>query len=384
MSWYPKGSTPQGVGVNPVRDGPAAASRLERRLGKTIGLNAAFEVLPVSLDIALWITLGVLVIGMLALDLFVFHRDAHEVKLREAAVWSVVWITLGLSFGAIVFATRGAQAGGEYLAGYLIEKSLSMDNVFLFAMLFGYFAVPKQYQHRILFWGVVGAIVFRGIFIAAGTTLLDAFHFLIYGFGILLLLTGIRMWRSKGHAVDPQKNVVLRLVRRFVPMTDEYHGQRFFIRNAGKLVATPLFAVLVVVETTDIMFAIDSIPAIFAITTDPFIVLSSNLFAILGLRALYFLLAGLIDKFVYLKQGLAALLVFAGFKILVADLYKMPIPLSLGVILGILAVSIVASLVATRRAERRDAGGGHGDDDPTAGAPAVSGQHPAPSPEGVA
>ncbi len=337
-----------------------------------------------SPDLIPWVVLGVVIFGMLALDLFVFHRNAHEVSMKEAAIWSVVWISLGLAFGAFVFATRGSQAGGEYLAGYLIEKSLSMDNVFLFAMLFGYFAVPGIYQHRILFWGVVGAIVFRAIFIAAGTTLLEAFHVLIYGFGLLLLLTGIRMWHSKGHAVDPQKNVALRLVRRFVPMTDEYHGQRFFIRNAGRLVATPLFAVLVVVETTDIMFAIDSIPAIFAITTDPFIVLSSNLFAILGLRALYFLLAGLIDKFVYLKQGLAALLVFAGAKILIADVYKMPIPLSLGAIVGILAVSIVASLVATRRAERRDAGGGHGDDDPPAGVHAVSGQRPAPSPEGVA
>ncbi|HYO42741.1 MAG TPA: TerC family protein [Candidatus Limnocylindrales bacterium] len=305
-----------------------------------------------SLDTILWISLGVLVVGMLALDLFVFHRDAHEVRMREAAAWSVVWISLGLAFGGVVFLTRGSQAGGEYLAGYLIEKSLSMDNVFLFAMLFGYFAVPSRYQHRVLFWGVVGAIVFRAIFIAAGTTLLEAFHFLIYGFGILLLITGIKMWRSKGHAVDPQKNIVLRLVRRFVPMTDEYHGQRFFIRHAGKLVATPLFAVLVVVETTDIMFAIDSIPAIFAVTTDPFIVLSSNLFAILGLRALYFLLAGLIDKFVYLKQGLAALLVFAGVKILVADIYKMPIPLSLAVIIGILVVAVVASVIAARRSPR--------------------------------
>ena len=215
-----------------------------------------------SLDTILWISLGVLVVGMLALDLFVFHRDAHEVRLREAAAWSVVWISLGLAFGGVVFLTRGSQAGGEYLAGYLIEKSLSMDNVFLFAMLFGYFAVPAQYQHRVLFWGVVGAIVFRAIFIAAGTTLLEAFHFLIYGFGLLLLLTGVRMWRSKGHAVDPERNVVLRLVRRVIPVAPEYHGQRFFIRHAGKLMATPLFAVLVVVETTDVMFAIDSIPAI--------------------------------------------------------------------------------------------------------------------------
>ena len=307
-----------------------------------------------SPDLIPWVVLGVLVVGMLALDLFVFHRDAHEVSMKEAATWSVAWISLGLAFGGFVFLTRGSQAGGEYLAGYLIEKSLSMDNVFLFAMLFGYFAVPGIYQHRILFWGVVGAIVFRAIFIAAGTTLLEAFHFLIYGFGLLLLFTGIRMWRSKGHAVDPQKNVVLRLVRRVIPVTDEYHGQKFFIRQAGKLVATPLFAVLVVVETTDIMFAIDSIPAIFAVTTDPFIVFSSNAFAILGLRSLYFLLAGLIDKFVYLKQGLAALLVFAGVKILVADVYKMPIPLSLAVIVGILAVAVVASVIANRRRSRDD------------------------------
>jgi tellurite resistance protein TerC len=303
----------------------------------------------VSPDLVLWVALAVLVVGMLALDLFVFHRDAHEVSFREAATWSVVWIGLGLAFGSFVFATRGSQAGGEYLAGYLIEKSLSMDNVFLFAMIFGYFAVPAQYQHRVLFWGVVGAIVFRAIFIAAGATLLEAFHFLIYGFGLLLLVTGVRMWRSKGHSVDPTRNPVLRLVKRFVPSTDEYHGQKFFIRHKGKLLATPLFAVLVVVETSDVMFAIDSIPAIFAITTDPFIVFTSNVFAILGLRSLYFLLAGLIDRFVYLKQGLAALLVFAGVKILVADVYKMPVAVSLAVIVGILAVSIVASLVATRR-----------------------------------
>jgi tellurite resistance protein TerC len=269
----------------------------------------------------------------------------------------VVWITLGLAFGAFVWATHGSQAGGEYLAGYVIEKSLSMDNVFLFAMLFTYFAVPSMYQHRVLFWGVVGAIVFRAVFILAGAALLESFHFLIYGFGILLLLTGIKMWRSTGHAVHPEKNLVLRLVRRVIPITPDYHGQSFFVRHKGALMATPLFAVLVVVETTDIMFAIDSIPAIFAITTDPFIVLSSNLFAILGLRALYFLLAGMLGRFVYLKQGLAALLVFAGAKILVSDIYKMPVAISVGVIVAILAVSIGASLWATRRSGRA------GDDD---------------------
>jgi tellurite resistance protein TerC len=310
----------------------------------------------------LWVVLAVVIVGMLALDLFVFHRDAHEVSLKEAGIWSAVWIGLGLAFGGFVFLTRGAQAGGEYLAGYAIEKSLSMDNVFVFAMIFGYFAVPAKYQHRVLFWGVVGAIVFRAIFIAAGTALLDAFHFLIYGFGLLLLLTGWRMWRSKEHGVDPSKNPVLRLVRRLIPSTDEYHGQKFFVRHGGKLLATPLFAVLVVVESSDIMFAIDSIPAIFAITTDPFIVFSSNLFAILGLRSLYFLLAGMMVRFVYLKQGLAALLVFAGAKILVSDVYKMPVAVSLGVIVAILAVSIGASWWVTRKEREGGAPAGHDDD----------------------
>jgi tellurite resistance protein TerC len=311
----------------------------------------------VSLDLALWIGLAVLVLGMLAVDLFVFHRSAHEVSLREAAIWSVVWISLGLGFGGVVFALRGATAGAEYLAGYLIEKSLSMDNVFLFAMLFSVFAVPARYQHRVLFWGVAGAIVFRGLFIGAGSALLESLHFVLYGFGLLLLVTGWRMWRSSGHAVDPERNPALRLLRRVIPVTDGYRGQRFLVREGGRLMATPLFAVLVVVETTDIMFAIDSIPAIFAITTDPFIVLSSNLFALLGLRSLYFLLAGLVNRFVYLKHGLSALLVFAGVKILLADVVKAPIPVALGVIVAILGVSIGASLWSTRGAVGGAVGG---------------------------
>jgi len=301
-----------------------------------------------SADLTIWIVLLVVIGGMLALDLLVFHRDAHEVSMREAAAFSAVWITLGLGFGGLVSIWYGAQAGGEYLAGYLIEKSLSMDNVFVFAMIFGAFAVPLKYQHRVLFWGVVGAIVFRAIFIAAGTSLLDAFHWLIYGFGLLLIVTGIRMARSKGHAMDPERNPVLRVFRRFVPMTRDYDGQRFVVRHKGKLMATPLLAVLVVVETSDIMFAIDSIPAIFAITTEPFIVFSSNAFAILGLRSLYFLLAGMLPRFAYLKIGLAALLVFAGGKILLSAVWKMPVWLSIAIILGILGVSIGASLWATR------------------------------------
>ena len=302
------------------------------------------------LELLPWVVLVAVVGGMLALDLLVFHRHSHVVSMREAATWSAVWIALGLGFGGLVFAWKGPEAGGEYLAGYLIEKSLSMDNVFLFAMLFGFFAVPAQYQHRVLFWGVLGAIVFRAVFIAAGSALLESFHGLIYVFGVLLLLTGVRMWRAKGHAVHPERNVVLRLLRRVIPVADDYDGQRLFTRRTGRLMATPLLAVLVVVETTDILFAVDSIPAIFAITTDPFLVFSSNAFAILGLRSLYFLLAGLIDRFVYLKQGLAALLVFAGAKILIADVWKMPIWLSMAVIVGILGIAVAASLVAARRA----------------------------------
>ena len=299
-------------------------------------------------DLTIWLILAAVILGMLALDLFVFHRDAHEVSMREAAVFSAVWIALGLGFGGLVALWFGGQAGGEYIAGYLIEKSLSMDNVFVFAMIFGAFAVPAKYQHRVLFWGVVGAIIFRAIFIAAGTTLLDAAHWLIYGFGILLIVTGIRMARSKGHAMDPDKNLVLRTFRRFIPMTKDYDGQRFIVRHKGKLLATPLLAVLVVVEASDIMFAIDSIPAIFAITTDPFIVFSSNAFAILGLRSLYFLLAGMLPRFAYLKLGLAALLVFAGGKILLSEVWKMPVALSIAIIVGILGLSIGASLWATR------------------------------------
>jgi len=302
----------------------------------------------VQADLALWILLAVVIATFLFLDLFVFHRDAHAVSFKEASIWSVVWIGLGLSFGVLVWMWLGPQAGGEYLAGYAIEKSLSMDNVFLFAMIFGYFLVPAKYQHRLLFYGVLGAIVFRAIFILAGSALLETFHFTIYIFGAILLITGWKMARSKGHGVDPEKNPVLKLMRRVIPIGKEYHGQSFFTRVDGRRVATPLFAVLVVIETSDILFAIDSIPAIFAITTDPFIVFSSNAFAILGLRSLYFMLAGMIGRFAYLKLGLAALLVFAGVKIIISDIYKMPVFLSLGVIVGILAVSIGYSLWKTR------------------------------------
>jgi tellurite resistance protein TerC len=300
-------------------------------------------------DLGSWLIFAVAVGGLLSLDLFVFHRDARPVSMREAAVWVTIWVALGLGFGAWIFLTRGVTSGGEYLAGYLIEYSLSMDNVFVFAVLFAYFGVPAVYQHRLLFWGVLGAIVFRAIFIVAGIALLNALHFVIYIFGALLLFTAWRMLRTGADHVDPSANPVLRALRRVVPVTESFEGQRFFVRRAGKLWATPLFAALVVIETSDIMFAIDSVPAILSITTDTFIVFTSNAFAIMGLRSLYFLVAGLIDRFEYLKYGLAALLAFAGIKMLLTDIVHIDVWVSLGVIAGILLVSIVGSLLVTRR-----------------------------------
>ena len=298
-------------------------------------------------DLVLWVVLAVVVGAMLALDLLVLHRKAKPVPFREAVTWSVIWITLALAFGVFVALTRGGEAGGEYLAGYLIELSLSVDNVFVFALIFAAFAVPAAYQHRLLFWGILGAIVFRAVFIAAGTAVLAAAHWAIYLLGILLVITGIRLAASRGHEVQPEHNPVLRVFRRIVPMTGAYRGPAFVVREGGRWLATPLLAVLVTIETTDIMFALDSIPAVFAVTTDPFLVYSSNLFAILGLRSLYFLLAGLLDRFVYLRVGLAALLVFAGAKILLAAVYDIPIAASLAVIAAILGTTIVASLIAT-------------------------------------
>jgi TerC family integral membrane protein len=255
----------------------------------------------------------------------------------------------------LVAVTRGPSDGSAYLAGYLLELSLSVDNVFVFAMIFAAFAVPLPFQHRVLFYGILGAIVFRALFIGLGAAIIEQFHWAIYGFGILLLVTGWRMWTHRHQEVlDPSRNPVLRLFRRVVPMTDDYRGQRFVVHEAGRRLATPLLAVLVVIETSDILFAIDSVPAIFSVTTDAFLVFSSNAFAILGLRSLYFLLAGAVDRFRYLKPGLAALLIFAGAKILLAEVVKIPIALSLGIIVAILAVSIGASVVADRRGSRRD------------------------------
>lgn len=305
----------------------------------------------------LWVGFNVFVLAMLAVDLGVFHRRAHEVSLREAAVWSAVWISLALAFGYGIYHFRGPQAGLEFLTGYLIEKALSVDNIFVFVLVFSYFNVASRYQHRVLFWGILGALVMRGTMIAAGAALIHRFHWVIYVFGGFLIITGIRMATHPMHAIAPEANPVIRLVRRLVPVTDQYHGQSFFtyesIGGRVRRVATPLFVVLVLVETTDLIFALDSIPAIFAVTTDPFLVYTSNVFAILGLRALYFLLAGVIHRFHYLRLGLSAVLVFVGVKMVLADVYHVPIGLSLGIIALVLAVSVAASLLFPKRVAQR-------------------------------
>ncbi len=305
-------------------------------------------------DTILWIVLVVSIGTVLALDLLVFNRRAHAPSFREAATFSAFYIALGLAFGALVFQARGAEDGTAYLAGYLLELSLSVDNVFVFALIFAAFVVPLKFQHRVLFYGILGAIVFRAIFIGLGAAIIESFHWAIYVFGVLLLYTGYRMWAQRDERmIDPTSNPLLRLFRRFVPTTDGYREQRFIVVERGRRLATPLLAVLLVVESSDILFAIDSVPAIFSVTTDTFLVFSSNAFAILGLRSLYFLLAGAVDKFRFLKPGLAALLVFAGLKILLADLVPIPIPASLAVIVTILTTAIGASLVADHRDSRQ-------------------------------
>jgi len=297
--------------------------------------------------IILWVAFNVFVLGMLALDLLVFHRKAHAVSLREALAWSVVWIALAVIFNLGIYFIWGSEKALEFLAGYVIEKSLSVDNIFVFIMIFSYFAVPAMYQHRILFWGILGALIMRAIFIAAGAALLSAFHWIIYIFGGFLIITGIKMFFVGEEKIEPEKNPAVLLLRRWMPITSEFHGQRFFVRIDQRLWATPLLVVLLVIETTDVIFAVDSIPAVFAITFDPFIVYTSNIFAILGLRALYFLLAGILEMFRYLKVGLSFVLCFVGVKMMLVDFYKVPIGVSLGVVAGILAVSIISSLVVT-------------------------------------
>jgi tellurite resistance protein TerC len=276
----------------------------------------------------LWVIFNVFVLGVLALDLLVLHRKAHAVSLREALAWSCVWVSLAFLFGLGVYFVRGGEKALEFLTGYVIEWSLSVDNLFVFLVIFSYFAVPPIYQHRVLFWGILGALVLRAIFIATGTALLANFHWMIYVFGGFLIFTGIKLLFAGEEKIEPEKNPAVRLVRRFMNVTPDYHGQQFFIRKDGRLWATPLLLVLIVVETTDVIFAVDSIPAIFAITLDPFIVYTSNVFAILGLRALFFLLAGVMDMFRFLKVGLSFVLCFVGIKMVIVDFYKIPIGIS--------------------------------------------------------
>lgn len=299
-----------------------------------------------------WAAVVAFTLVLLALDLFVLHREAHEVSLREAGWLSALYAGIGLAFGGLIWVWRGPEAGGEYLAGYLIEKSLSVDNIFVFALIFSYFAIPAAYQHRVLFWGVIGAIAFRALFIALGAVLLNTVDAIVYVFGAFLVYTGIRMARGHTTQVHPDRNPVIRLMRRVIPVSDELRGQRFLVREGGRWVATPLLAALVVVETMDVVFAIDSVPAIFAITDDVFIVFTANVFAILGLRAMYFLLAGTIPRFAYLQTGLALVLVFVGGKMFLTDVGKLPVWISLGVIATIIGTAIGASIAKARREGR--------------------------------
>jgi len=294
-----------------------------------------------------WTLFAVLVLTLLAVDLLVFNRKSHEVKLKEALAWSAAWISLGLIFNAVVFIWKGKTAGIEFLAGYLLEYSLSVDNLFVFLLLFNYFAVPAKYQHRVLFWGILGALIMRAVFIGAGVGLIHRFEWLLLVFGIILIWSGLKMAFAGDSEMDPGKNPILKFCKKHLRLTHEYRGEHFFVRENGLLFATPLFLVLIMVETTDVIFAVDSIPAIIGITKDPFIIYTSNVFAILGLRSLYFALAGVSQLFHHLKMGLSLILIFIGAKMMAGYIWDIHVPtaVSLGVIAGVLLASIAASLV---------------------------------------
>ncbi len=311
-----------------------------------------------ELEVWMWAAFGAFVAAMLAVDLIAFGRRGEEIPLRRAVVWSVAWTLLGLAFGGFVWAWQGEELAGEYLAGFLIEKSLSIDNLFVFALIFAYFAVPAAHQRRVIFWGIVGAILLRGLFILAGAALLDTFHYAIYLFGAFLVVTGIRMARHSQAEVHPERNPVVRLLGRVLPLTTSYHGDRLTVRERGRRVATPMLAALASVATFDVVFAVDSIPAIFAVTRETFIVYAANAFSLLGLAALYFVLAGMIGRFRYLNLGLAAVLVFVGLKMTLADVLEIPVYLSLAVIVATLAGAVGASLLrpVPARAAGRDTG----------------------------
>jgi TerC family integral membrane protein len=298
-----------------------------------------------SSETLLWVGFGIFVVVMMVLDLGVFHRTAHVIKIKEALIWCTVWITLALLFNVGIYFWKGPVKALEFLTAYLIEEALSVDNLFVFLLIFSYFRVDRLYQHRVLFWGILGAIVMRAIFIGMGVALITKFHWIIYLFGALLIYTGINMAVKRDRELHPENNPLLRLFRRWVPVTENYEGGRFFVRSGGKAMATPLFVVLLLVETTDLVFAVDSIPAVLAISQDPLIVYTSNVFAIMGLRSIFFALAGIIQLFQYLQYGLSMILVFVGLKMVVSDFYKIPVGIALGVVAGILAISIVASIV---------------------------------------
>jgi tellurite resistance protein TerC len=319
------------------------------------------------MDVNIWFWIGFLafVLTMLALDLGVFHREAHEVKPREAGGWVALWVALALLFAGGLWWYADRVTALTFVTGYVIELSLSVDNIFVMVMIFQYFAVPAKYQHRVLFWGILGALVMRGLFIGLGALLIAKFHWILYLFGALLVFTGIRMAFKQDEKFDGERNPVVRWTRKFFPVTHRYDGQNFFTVENGVRVATPLFIVLVLIEFTDLMFAVDSIPAIFAVTTDPFLVMTSNVFAILGLRSMYFLLAAVVHKFHLLKYGLAIILTFVGTKMLLVDVYKVPITASLVVILGVLALSVIGSLLWPRAAEELDVDLVPGEDEST-------------------
>ncbi|CAM2820557.1 TerC family protein [Flavobacterium frigoris] len=300
-------------------------------------------------DLIFWIGFNVFVLLMLALDLGVFNRKAHEITIKEALIWTGVWIILAMCFNGLIYYWQGEVKALEFLAGYVIEKALSVDNIFVFVLIFSYFKTPTIHQHKILFWGIIGALIMRAAFIFAGVALLEKFHWTIYVFGAILIYTGYKMLTQKEKVIEPEKNPLIKIIRKIIPVTSEYHGGDFFMKQNGKLFATPLFLVLILIEVTDLIFAADSIPAILAITQDHFIVYTSNVFAILGLRSLYFALAGMIDKFRYLSKGLALILVFVGLKMLLVDFYKVPIQIALLVIIVILIVSIVTSLKSSKK-----------------------------------
>jgi tellurite resistance protein TerC len=319
----------------------------------------------VEVSIWAWVAFLVVVLGLLALDLGVFHRSAHAVSIREAATWTVVWVSLSLLFNLGIYFWGGPAPAIAFLTGYLVEYSLSVDNIFIFVLLFTYFRVPAAYQHRVLFWGILGALLMRGAMILLGAALIERFEWIIYIFGAFLVFTGIRMGLSSSEEEElhPEGNPLVRIVRRFIPVTREMHGEKFFVKLDGRTFATPLFIVLLIVESTDLIFAVDSIPAIFGITTDPFLIFTSNVCAILGLRSLYFLLAGVMDKFHYLKLGLAFVLTFVGVKMLlpfltgffVPQVFEHPVHVdnvvSLGVIASTLIIAVIASLIRARRLE---------------------------------